>query len=78
MPRENEQHPVPQDARMRYLVDRLNEANRAYYENDNPIMPDIQWDKLYDELVLLENQTGTQLPDSPTRRGGGQSLAVFQ
>ena len=77
MPRENERLSVSQDARMRYLVDRLNEANRAYYENDNPIMPDVQWDKLYDELVLLEKETGLRLPGSPTRRVGGQPLAVF-
>ncbi len=77
MPRENERLSVQQDARMRYLVDRLNEANRAYYENDNPIMPDAQWDKLYDELVLLEKETGLRLPGSPTRRVGGQPLAVF-
>ena len=65
------------EKRMRALVDRLNEANRAYYDNDDPILSDAQWDKLYDELVLLEKETGARLDDSPTRRVGGQPLAVF-
>jgi DNA ligase (NAD+) len=73
----NEQISLLQSDRMRALVDRLNEANRAYYENDDPILSDAQWDKLYDELVLLEKETGARLDDSPTRRVGGQPLAVF-
>jgi len=65
------------NGRMRQLVDRLNEANRAYYEQDNPLISDAQWDKLYDELVLLEKEIGNRLPDSPTHRVGGQPLPVF-
>ena len=63
--------------RMRHLVDQLNEANRAYYEKDDPILSDAKWDVLYDELVLLEKETETRLPDSPTHRVGGQPLNVF-
>lgn len=63
--------------RIRELVDRINEASHAYYVKDQPIISDAQWDKLYDELVVLERQTGTILPDSPTRRVGGDPLPVF-
>ncbi len=74
---ENQQISMLPDERMMELVKQLNEANRAYYENDNPIISDAQWDKLYDELVLLEKETKRRLPDSPTRRVGGQPLAAF-
>ena len=68
---------LPPSERMRQLVDQLNEANRAYYEQDNPFISDAQWDKLYSELVLLEKETGNRFPDSPTHRVGGQPLPVF-
>jgi DNA ligase (NAD+) len=74
---ENGNQALPQDARMRSLVDKINGANKAYYENDDPVMSDAEWDKLYYELVLLEKEAGIRLPDSPTHRVGGQPLAVF-
>ena len=77
MPMDNEKQTLPADARMRALVDQLNEANRAYYENENPVLSDALWDKLYDELVLLEMEMGTRFSDSPTHRVGGQPLSVF-
>ena len=73
----NEQPSHMPGARMRELVDIISKANRAYYEQDDPILSDAQWDKLYDELVLLEKETGMRLPDSPTHRVGGQPLNVF-
>jgi DNA ligase (NAD+) len=68
--------PVP--ACMRELVDLLNKANYQYYVLDAPVMADAQWDGLYDELLKLENQTGIRLPDSPSRRVGGEPLPAFQ
>lgn len=62
---------------MRALVSRLNETARAYYVEDNPIISDREWDALYAELVRLEKETGTRLPDSPTRRVGGDPLPGF-
>ncbi|HHX21987.1 MAG TPA: hypothetical protein GX722_09365, partial [Clostridiales bacterium] len=56
---------------MRTLVDYLNETARRYYVDDNPIISDAQWDALYAQLVQMEADTGTRLPDSPTRRVGG-------
>jgi DNA ligase (NAD+) len=52
--------------RMRELVDILNEASKAYYAEDHEIMSNFEYDKLYDELVALENETGITLSDSPT------------
>ena len=65
-------------ARMRPLVDRLNETAYQYYVLDNPIISDKQWDELYDELKALEAQSGIVLPDSPTRRVGGEILSGFE
>lgn len=63
--------------RMQELVRRINEASHAYYVLDNPIITDAQWDALYDELIILERMSGTVLPDSPTRRVGGDPLPAF-
>ena len=40
--------------RMRELIDKLNEANKAYYAEDREIMSNYEYDALYDELVKLE------------------------
>jgi len=63
---------------MRELVDRLNETAYAYYVLDNPVISDKQWDELYDALKKLEKETGVILPDSPTRRVGGEPLKGFE
>ena len=52
--------------RMRELVDILNKASKAYYAEDQEIMSNFEYDKLYDELVALEQNTGITLSDSPT------------
>ena len=54
--------------RMRQLVDYLNDMAYRYYTLDDPSISDAEYDKLYDELVKLEAETGERLPDSPTRR----------
>ena len=64
--------------RMRELVALLNEYGRQYYTEDNPTISDKEYDELYDELVRLEEETGVALPDSPTRRVGGDILEGFQ
>ena len=62
---------------MQQIVDQLNIWAREYYVLDNPSVPDTQYDALYDQLVLLEKQTGIVLPDSPTHRVGGETLKSF-
>ena len=52
--------------RIKYLVDLLNKASKAYYAEDEEIMSNFEYDKLYDELVALEEETGTVLANSPT------------
>lgn len=66
-----------QTARMRQLADTLNQASQAYYFGSEPIMSDMDWDKLYDELSALEKETGIVLPDSPTHRVGSKVLTAL-
>lgn len=63
--------------RMRVLADELNRASQAYYFTSEPIMSDMEWDKRYDELSMLEKETGVVLPDSPTHRVGGEVMTAF-
>jgi len=56
--------------RLHELTGILNAANRAYYQDDRPIMSDIEYDKLYDELLQLEANTGIVLAGSPTKTVG--------
>ena len=63
--------------RMRTLVDRLKELDYHYYTLDEPLVADIEYDHLYEELVALEKQEGVVLDDSPTRRVGGDLLSAF-
>ncbi len=65
-------------SRMRELVDVLNKYAHEYYVLDNPTVSDIEYDKLYDELVALEKQSGETLFDSPTRRVGGEPISAFK
>lgn len=62
------------EALMRPLVDRLNETAYAYYVLGEPVISDMQWDQLYDQLVALEKESGVILPDSPTHRVGAEPL----
>ena len=64
--------------RMKELVAYLNEMAYRYYTLDAPTIADAEYDRLYDELVRLEGETGVRLPDSPTRRVGGAVLAGFE
>ena len=56
--------------RMKELVRILSEASRAYYMEDREIMSNFEYDKLYDELLALEKETGVILSDSPTQKVG--------
>ena len=52
--------------RMKELVEILNEAAKAYYQQDREIMSNQEYDSLYDQLEQLEKETGTVLTNSPT------------
>jgi DNA ligase (NAD+) len=60
------------------LVQELNEHIHRYYALSDPSIADGEYDKLYDELVALEGETGIVLPDSPTLRVGGDPIAAFE
>lgn len=60
--------------RMKELVSKLNEASKAYYALDREIMSNYEYDKLYDELVELEKETGVILSDSPTVTVGYEAV----
>ena len=64
--------------RMQELVDRLNAYARAYYVEDAPLISDGEYDALEAQLIALEKETGTVLPDSPTHRVGGEPLSKFE
>ncbi len=63
--------------RMKELIDILNKASEAYYQKDSEIMSDFSYDRLYDELVALEAQTGIILSDSPTQNVGHKVLSAL-
>ena len=60
--------------RMKELVDILNRAAKAYYAEDREIMSNHEYDALYDELTVLEQDTGIVLANSPTVSVGYESV----
>ena len=56
--------------RMRELISILTQASRAYYQESREIMSNFEYDRLYDELLELEKETGTVLAGSPTQKVG--------
>ena len=65
------------DERMKELVKLLNKYAYQYYVLDEPTVADVQYDALYNELSVLEKETGIVLPDSPTRKIGGDPIKEF-
>ena len=64
--------------RMHELCEILNRWAYEYYVLDNPSVSDGEYDKLYDELRELERESGVVLPQSPTRRVGGEPVKGFE
>ncbi len=60
--------------RIKYLVDILNKASKAYYAQDEEIMSNFEYDRLYDELEALEQETGMVLSNSPTVNVGYEAV----
>lgn len=61
--------------RIKELVSVLNEAGKAYYSESREIMSNFEYDRLYDELVSLEAETGFVMTGSPTRNVGYEVLS---
>lgn len=66
------------EMRMRELVEIINEASNAYYNEDREIMSNYEYDALYDELVALEKEIGLILPNSPTQFAGYQVVSKLK
>ena len=63
----------------RKLVDTLNSYSKAYYVDDNPVVPDAEYDRLYRQLELIEQSNPAIIADdSPTKRVGGATLSEFE
>lgn len=60
--------------RIKYLVDTLNKAAKAYYAEDRELMSNREYDALYDELQSLEQETGIVLTNSPTVNVGFEAV----
>lgn len=56
--------------RIKELIDILNQANKAYHSENTEVMSNYEYDKLYDELLALEAETGMAYSNSPTRNVG--------
>jgi DNA ligase (NAD+) len=63
---------------MKKLVDEINLHNHYYYDLDNAIIDDRDYEELYDRLVELEKKTGVILENSPTKKVGGKSSSKFE
>ena len=62
-------------ARMKELMEQLREASKAYYQESREIMSNYEYDARYDELLFLEQETGTTLAGSPTVQVGYELLS---
>lgn len=60
--------------RIKELIKILNEAGKAYYQEDREIMSNFEYDRLYDELLQLESDTGVIISGSPSAQVGYESL----
>lgn len=65
---------MDQSKRMKELIEILNRASKAYYQENTEIMSNYEYDALYDELVELEKQTGIVMASSPTIHVGYELL----
>ena len=63
--------------RMQELVELLNRAGKAYYQDAQEIMSNYEYDKLYDELLALEKELGITLSASPTVHVGYEVLSCL-
>jgi len=63
--------------RMKELVESINKHNYNYYYLNHPTISDIEYDRLLDELFMLEKKTNIVLDNSPTHRVGGEPISEF-
>ena len=79
LPEENrEGFIMDKQARMKELVEVLNKASRAYYQEDREVFSNKEYDELYDELQALEKETGIVMSQSPTQNVGYEVLSELE
>lgn len=61
--------------RMKELVELLNQASKVYYQGEDEIMSNLEYDTLYDELLTLEEKTGVIMATSPTVHVGYETIS---
>ena len=64
--------------RMKELIHTLNEAGKAYYQQNKEVMSNLEYDKMYDELLELEKKTNTVLSNSPTIHVGYELMTALE
>lgn len=75
--KKKEEHKGEKIARMKELISMLREAGRAYYQESRELMSNFEYDRLYDELLLLEQETGTVFGNSPTQNVGYEAVSAL-
>ncbi len=63
--------------KIKELIEILNKANIAYYQEAKELMSNVEYDKLYDELLKLEKDTGIVFSNSPTVNVGAEILSAL-
>ena len=63
--------------RMRELIELINNADKAYFGEDKPIMTDKEYDALVEELTKIEKETGIHFKNSPIGKVGGEIKKVL-
>ena len=69
---------MDKQARMKELVEVLNQASKAYYQEDRELFSNKEYDELYDELQALEAETGIVMSQSPTQNVGYEVLSELE
>jgi DNA ligase (NAD+) len=65
--------------KIKKLRDEIQQHNYSYYVLDEPVIPDVEYDKLMHDLQKLEDTNPKLItPDSPTQRVGAKPLDSFQ
>ena len=64
-------------AEMLDLIERLNEASRAYYQGTKELISNLEYDELYDRLEALEKNSGIIMAGSPTQKGGYEGISAL-
>ncbi len=60
---------------MKQMVEKLNQASEAYYNGKGELMTDYEWDSMFDQLKVLEGETGIILDGSPTNKVSADAIS---